>query len=205
MILSVENENIVIGSDGKAEITMTGELPGTAALTFSIDGADITSTMMVSVEQIKAAAMPRSSVASGSMVQAGTAITLSCTSEGATIYYTLDGSCPCDESANRLVYDGTPIVINKNTIIKAMATGKNWYDSDVATFIYLEKMGDVNCDGKVDTQDAIKVIQYYLNKHPKNFLVEASDLTNDHKTDTQDAIQIIRIYLNNKKKKAIRQ
>lgn len=56
-------------------------------------------------------------------------------------------------------------------------------------------MGDVNGDGVVDTQDAIKVVQYFLKKNPENFNLEAADVTTDGNVDTQDAIQIIRIYL----------
>ena len=56
--------------------------------------------------------------------------------------------------------------------------------------------GDVNGDGQVDTQDAIKVIQYYLGKNPDDFVLGAADVTDDGVVDTQDAIQIIRTYLN---------
>lgn len=55
--------------------------------------------------------------------------------------------------------------------------------------------GDVNSDGVTDTQDAIKVTQFYLKKNPTDFLEEASDVNGDGTTDTQDAIKIIKIYL----------
>jgi len=56
-------------------------------------------------------------------------------------------------------------------------------------------LGDVNGDGVVDTQDAIKVVQYYLQKNPDNFILKAADVTKSGAIDTQDAIQIIRMYL----------
>ena len=56
-------------------------------------------------------------------------------------------------------------------------------------------LGDVNGDGVVDTQDAIKVTQYYLKKNPAGFREEASDVNGDGTVDTQDAIKIIKIYL----------
>lgn len=138
MILSVGSEKVTIGDDGKAEITMTGELPGTAALTFSIEDLDKTGLTIVSVEQNvnKTVATPTASIASGTVVEKGTEITLSCTTEGAIIYYTLDGSCPCNDTDARKVYDGTPIVINENTTIKAMAIVQGMDESDVATFVY---------------------------------------------------------------------
>ena len=55
--------------------------------------------------------------------------------------------------------------------------------------------GDVNRSGDVDTQDAIKVIQQYLNKQPDNFFPKAADVNGDGVVDTQDAIKIIKIYL----------
>ncbi|MBQ9820984.1 MAG: chitobiase/beta-hexosaminidase C-terminal domain-containing protein, partial [Muribaculaceae bacterium] len=138
MIIGTETNQVTIGSDGTAQITVTGELPGTAALTFSVNGTDKTAMTIANVEHViyKTVAMPTTSIASGTLVDMGTLITLSCATEGAIIYYTLDGSCPCDESANRFIYDGTPIVINGNVTIKAMAVIPGMSESDVAEFVY---------------------------------------------------------------------
>lgn len=139
MILSVETEQVTIGNDGKAEIAVNGELPGTAALTFSVEGTDKTAMTIANVGQIviKTVATPKASIASGTVVEKGTAITLTCETEGATIYYTLDGSCPCDNTDARKVYDGTPIIINENVTIKAMAVAPDMYESEVAEFTYI--------------------------------------------------------------------
>lgn len=138
-ILSVETEQVTIGNDGKAEITVSGELPGTAALTFTVEGTDKTAMTIANVEQIviKTVATPKASIESGTVVEKGTAITLTCETEGATIYYTLDGSCPCETTDARKVYDGTPIIINENVTIKAMAMAPDMYESDVAEFTYI--------------------------------------------------------------------
>lgn len=139
MILGVETEKVTIGNDGKAEIAVSGELPGTAALIFSVEGTDKTAMTIANVEQIvvKNVATPKASIASGTVVNKGTAITLSCETVGATIYYTLDGSCPCENTDARKVYDGTPIIINETVTIKAMAIAPDMYESDVAEFTYL--------------------------------------------------------------------
>lgn len=139
MILSTDVEELTLDEDGKATLTVSGELPGAAAITYSIDGYDLTATTVVNVNTIaiKTCAMPTASVASGSVVEKGTAIELFCDTEGATIYYTLDGSCPCDVTAARKVYDGTPIIINEDVTIKAMAVASDMYESDVAEFIYI--------------------------------------------------------------------
>lgn len=146
MILGVETKQVTIDNDGKAEIIVSGELPGTAALTFSVEGTDKTATTIANVGQIaiKTVTTPKSNVASGSMVEKGTAITLSCETAGATIYYTLDGSCPCENTDARKVYDGNPIIINENVTIKAIAMAPNMYESDVAEFTYIVDATGIN-------------------------------------------------------------
>jgi hypothetical protein len=138
MILNAETEQVVIGDDGMAAITVTGELPGSAALTYSVVGTDKTAQTIVNVKQMSemTVAVPKVNIASGSMVKKGTEITLSCETEGAIIYYTLDGSCPCEITEARHVYNGTPIVINENTTIKAMAVAHGMYESEVVEFTY---------------------------------------------------------------------
>ena len=52
MILSTGAEGLVLDKDGKAEIKVHGELPGTAVLTYSVDGYDLTATSTVNVVTI---------------------------------------------------------------------------------------------------------------------------------------------------------
>ena len=139
MILSVDKDSYTLDENGKAEITISGELPGFAQLSFSIEDVNVTGYTGVNVvdKSLLLTAVPIASIASGSVVEKGTEITLSCETEGATIYYTTDGSCPCNETGNRKVYDGTPIVINETTTLKVMAVGKDMYESDVVTYYYI--------------------------------------------------------------------
>lgn len=155
MILGVETEQVTVGDDGKAAIVISGDLPGTAALTFTIEGSDQKAMTIAYVEQkiIKIVATPKASIASGTVVEKGTTVTLTCETEGATIYYTLDGSCPCEDTAARKVYDGTPLVINESVTIKAMAVASDMYESDVAEFTYIVTVGtgvdNVTADGQI--------------------------------------------------------
>jgi AraC-like DNA-binding protein len=63
-------------------------------------------------------------VATPSAVQTGNSITLSVTTPGATLYYSLDGSTP------GLVYEN-PIVITNDVTLKAFGTFPGWYNSSV--------------------------------------------------------------------------
>ncbi|MFJ7408919.1 MULTISPECIES: endonuclease [unclassified Lysinibacillus] len=65
-------------------------------------------------------------------VAAGTAVALSSATEGATIYYTTDGTEPTTGSN---IYS-QPIVIDKTTTLKAMAVADGLENSDVQTYSY---------------------------------------------------------------------
>lgn len=78
-----------------------------------------------------AVAKPVATPASGE-VESGSTVSLACTTAGATIYYTTDGSTPTSAST---VYS-TPIAISSATTIKAIAVKTGLVSSDVATFVY---------------------------------------------------------------------
>ena len=156
MILDIDEESVTLDNQGQAIITITGNLPGTAALTFSLEGYDLSATTIVNIEQKSAmtVANPTANIASGSIVERGTAIYLSCETNGATIYYTLDGSCPCDESSSRKIYDGTPIIINDNVNIRVWAIAPDMYESDVIILHYVVEGGNaidvIALNGKIN-------------------------------------------------------
>ncbi|MCR4995075.1 MAG: chitobiase/beta-hexosaminidase C-terminal domain-containing protein [Bacteroidales bacterium] len=83
------------------------------------------------VSLVRKAATPTFDPESGA-VASGTEVTISTTTEGATIYYTTDGSEPTTESA---VYEGA-ITITEALTIKAIAVNDGYTDSDVATAEY---------------------------------------------------------------------
>ena len=146
MIASLANGDVEIGSDGKAILAINGDLPGGASLQFTIDNVDLTATAHISVEmpagEVEA---PTTSIPNGETVPEGTLLTLSTKTEGATIWYTTDGSCPCDE-AKRIRYT-EPIVITSDVTIKAIAVKDGMDDSDIVTYIY-----SVTADGIAETK-----------------------------------------------------
>ena len=195
MILGVGVEQVAIDNDGMAEISVTGELPGTAALTFSVEGTDKTALTIVNVEVNRTVATPTASIASGTQVEAGTQVELFCATEGATIYYTLDGSCPCVSGEARMVYDGTPITIEKNTVIKAMAAALDREESEIATFVYIVTKGDVNGDGRINSSDVMRIYEYMAGQQ-NGTPFELLDVNGDNRVNSSDVMRIYEIMSN---------
>ena len=138
LIVSISEEALTIDDEGNAKITIKGELPGSATLTYSIEGYTTTGMTQINVidDRLQMTDKPVASIVSGSKVNKGTTVSLSCATEDAIIYYTLDGSCPCENSAARMLYDGTPIAINEDTQIRAIAYSEELYESEVVSFFY---------------------------------------------------------------------
>ena len=134
---SLQTVTLTLDSDGQAEFTLNGALYGTTALDFEVIDEDITALTAVSVvdaamlEEVKE---PIASRISGTAVFRGQTVTLACETEGAQIYYTTDGTCPCESSTRRL-YTG-PIVINDAMELNIMAVGVNGTESTVHKYNY---------------------------------------------------------------------
>ena len=69
----------------------------------------------------------------GGEVAKGTAVTLTTNTEGATIYYTLDGSNPTNKSVR---YNGQ-IIVNENSVMKAIAEKEGLTSSAISTFSFV--------------------------------------------------------------------
>ena len=108
-----------------------------ASVTFTIGGStghrrisafDITYSGGGGVQTV---ATPTFSPAAGTFTTAQT-VSISCTTQGATIHYTMDGSTP---TANSTTYS-SPLAISETTTIKAMAMKTGMNNSNVATATY---------------------------------------------------------------------
>ncbi|MDE5941842.1 MAG: chitobiase/beta-hexosaminidase C-terminal domain-containing protein [Muribaculaceae bacterium] len=91
---------------------------------------------------VEAVAAPKFSVAAGA-VEEGTSVEITCATEGASIYYTLDGTEP---SAASTLYSA-PIVINEAVIVKAIAIKEGLENSPVITVAYTIKADQPVGDG----------------------------------------------------------
>lgn len=108
----------VTDSEGKATFALKGDLPGMTTLTLA--ATDTSLSKELTVRTTSDAAQPARPTASigtatfGSLapkensvtVPKGSKLTLTTTTEGATIYYTTDDTCPCDANGTRHVYTG---------------------------------------------------------------------------------------------------
>lgn len=136
IIASVSAETFETDENGMISFVVSGLIPGSTSMSVSIKDYGISVTVNVNVlESVpdNVVATPRASVEEG-LVETGTEVYLSCETENAVIYYTLDGSCPCD--ADRLIYDGKPIVITDDVTLKVMAEAEGMYESDIVTYVY---------------------------------------------------------------------
>lgn len=144
LIAATDATELTLDADGHATFTINAQLPGATAIKYAMPDAGLEATTMVNVVDpalLNAVKAPRASRLSGTAVYRGQTIALTTESEGATIYYTTDGSCPCD-AATRIKYE-RPIVINDAVTIKAMAVGINADESDVQTFDYTIRQSSV--------------------------------------------------------------
>ncbi len=123
-----------------ATISSTGEVSVLAAGTTTISAvfpgnasysASTVSYVLTVTDDRDQVAVPTFNPAAGS-VKAGTIVTISSATEGATIYYTVDGSTPTTASTQ-----GTTVTINAAKTIKAIAVKTGYKDSEVASATYV--------------------------------------------------------------------
>jgi len=139
-IVGVVNNKVTTDENGKANVMLSGNLPGEGNISITLDGTDIKAETRAVVGNIvdtsNSCAKVKASIEGGSTVAKGTKLTFSTATEGAEIYYTLDGTCPCiEDSKSRIKYTG-PITINEDMFIIAYAVKEGLEDSATAGFVY---------------------------------------------------------------------
>lgn len=134
---TIDGTTPTTASPSGSSLTITGSVGDTItvqalAVVPGMENSDIATfsyTIALQVEE------PTASPTSGTTVANGTAVTLSTTTPGATIYYTTDGSDPSIGSSS-----GTSVTIagipESLVILKAFATAPGMVDSSIATFTY---------------------------------------------------------------------
>ena len=144
---SVAQSSVVLNADGEAVVTVQGELLGTEYITFAMEDPELTAgtevKVVTDIDYVLEA--PVASIPTETDVDAATPVTLSCPMDDAKIYYTLDGSSPRN-SETRVLYDGTPIVINAETTLMTVAAYEGKGQSAVVTYHYTIKVSTAITD-----------------------------------------------------------
>ena len=134
---SASGAELTLDAQGKGSFIITGEAQGTTALLLQMaDDPQVKQTVVITVREEGefVCPMPTSNYRSSQAYPEGTQIALTCDLPGATIWYTLDGSCPCDsETAHK--YE-EPITLTGDMLIKAIATAPGYADSDTAELTF---------------------------------------------------------------------
>lgn len=143
-IVSVATPEVQFDAEGKAVISLDGGMAGITGLNLRVsDGSLLDQTLVQASTLVRVSdgasfalhpADPVASRPSGTYVSRGQTIALSSNTEGAVIYYTLDGSCPCNPDT-RILYR-EPIVIDRNVTITAMAVSPSLMESNIVEFTY---------------------------------------------------------------------
>ena len=139
-IVSHKEGELTLDASGQATVVLTANSLGSSAVRFTLtDDDEVTATTTVHVRDSASMYVytPRASRMSGTEVYRGAEIKLTCQTAGATILYTLDGTCPCDAgNPSVLTYRGPIKATGDELHIKAMAVANGMADSDVAEFRY---------------------------------------------------------------------
>lgn len=144
-IARFSDTSVVLNPQGRATVSVTGIVPGTVPYVFHVQGYEREARSIVSVTTFnpEPPLPPFASIASGSLVDVGTGIYLSCETPNTTIYYTLDGSCPCENTPARYRYDGSPIIVTGKTNIRAIAISRDGVESETVSFFYVTDPADL--------------------------------------------------------------
>lgn len=139
-LLSLSDQSVTAGADGTAALMLTGNLPGVGQIRVTEPVSGLSETFQVSIamtetnvqdgkpEPVVATLSDGTVVTTGMTLEQGTRITLSTTTKGATIRYTLNDTCPCKDEA--LTYTG-PIAITANTTLRAAAVLDGVYSDTI--------------------------------------------------------------------------
>ena len=122
----------VTDENGLAVFSVRGLLPGMTELTLAVEGTGLQRTLPLLIctqsNQVArpAARLGDTVVSAGApkdnylTVPAGTLLELRCETEGATIYYTVNEACPCQDTANRIAYT-EPIRLTQSSFYRISA------------------------------------------------------------------------------------
>ena len=134
--IATVTEEATFDANGEARLTVTGKVGGQTALLLTLENAKVKAQSVIQVDDPSTLPVyaPTASHISGTFVAKGEAVTLHTDTEDATIWYTTDGSCPCDENGSRKQYTA-PLPVEQTVTIRVYAV-KDGEASRVVAFTY---------------------------------------------------------------------
>ena len=153
---------VITDKDGRAVFHTTVTSSGYDTLTFTCGDSSVSLETYVNPIGTVKPEKPTANIEDFAVVASGTQLVLSCATEGAVIRYTINNTCPCDESA--LVYDG-PISITEDTFVRIAAwTETGGYSERLNLHIICEKAEELSFYGaSLTLQNNLKV-NFYVEK-----------------------------------------
>lgn len=129
-------DEAIFDANGEAHLTVKGKTGGQTALLLTLENSKLKAQSVIQVTDplMLPVYAPTASHISGTYVKESEQVTLHTDTEGATIWYTTDGTCPCDENGTRKKYT-SPISVTGPVSIRAYAV-KGDDVSRVVTFNY---------------------------------------------------------------------
>ncbi len=132
LLAEVTAVNAKTDQSGTAAFSVNGLLPGMTELTLAVEGTSLETTLplLISVNSNQVArptaVIGETALSAGApkdnyvTVPAGTKLSLACATEGATIFYTLDDTCPCQNTAARKTYT-EPVTLTEDAYFRVSA------------------------------------------------------------------------------------
>lgn len=130
-ILSV-TEEVVTDAKGYAEFVISGNLPGEATIVFAVEGTDLNEEITVIVgDVVETVKSVKASLSDHSTVNYGSTVSLSSDTDGATIYYSLNGGAYVEYK--------NAIELTEDVKISTYASKDGYIDSNIVEFEYYVK------------------------------------------------------------------
>lgn len=196
-ILKVTDMTTVTDGNGVARFPIKAVEAGDEVLIFTVaSGAEKLMNVRVKASAGLAPAKPEANLSDYSTVEYGTQLILTCATEGAKIFYTVEGSCPCQEASSQLEYTG-PITLTETGFFRITAhTEEGGYSERINLYIYVVEanevlLGDADENGEIESVDATWIQRYKAEMDlPFTIRTRSADVDGDGEVTLIDATAI---------------
>lgn len=148
-LVRVDTAELITDGEGKAVLTISGGLPGAGLIRVIEPVTGLEKTIAVQIKpadaepsgkpaKVTASLEGGTLLSSGMAIPAGSKIVLQTQTAGAVIRYTLDDTCPCQDSA---LFYHTPMILTKDTVLRAAAYQDGEYSDTIRLELRIKSSG----------------------------------------------------------------